>query len=66
MPRKQRFKPSRKPKPTPQTEEAMNGATPQSAQVHNDNVDPRTMSGPRESVRDDDSLVEPDPDQQSR
>jgi hypothetical protein len=62
MPRKQRFKPSRKPKPIPQSEEAMTGATPNSAQAHNDNAPARPMSG----TRDDDSSVEPDPDQQSR
>ncbi|HET9622162.1 MAG TPA: hypothetical protein VFP84_12400 [Kofleriaceae bacterium] len=63
MPRKQRFKPSRKPKPIPQNEEAMNGATPQ---AHNDNAASRPMSDAASDKRDDESLVEPDPDQQSR
>jgi hypothetical protein len=66
MPRKQRFKPSRKPKPIPQNEEAMNGATPNNAQAHNDNVASRPMSDAMNDKRDHDSLVEPDPDQQSR
>lgn len=39
MPRKQRFKPSRKPKPNPPSEDAMNGNEP-STRVHNDNVEP--------------------------
>jgi hypothetical protein len=60
MPRKQRFKPSRKPKPIPQTEA---GSIPQSSGLaHNDNAESRNQT----SSRNDDSSVEPDPDQQSR
>jgi hypothetical protein len=59
MPRKQRFKPSRKPKPIPQSEEPMNQ---NSAQAHNDSATARPMA----DTRDDNSTVEPDPDQQSR
>jgi hypothetical protein len=62
MPRKQRFKPSRKPKPIPQSEDAMNGRLPSSAPANDDNVESRTSS----PERDQDSTVEPDPDQQSR
>jgi hypothetical protein len=62
MPRKQRFKPSRKPKPIPHSEEAMNGNSSNQAHVHNDNVASRPMS----DARDDDSSVEPDPDRQPR
>jgi hypothetical protein len=62
MPRKQRFKPSRKPKPIPQSEAAAIGhdtRNPSShSGVHNDNVE---SSG---SVRrsDDDSPLMPEPD----
>ena len=62
MPRKQRFKPSRKPKPIQPNEEPMIERAPNSAQVHNDNVDARTST----SSNEDKSTVEPDPDQQSR
>jgi hypothetical protein len=62
MPRKQRFKPSRKPKPIPHSEEAMTGAPPNRPQAHNDNATARPMA----DTHDDDSTVEPDPDQQSR
>ena len=41
MPRKQRFKPSRKPKPNPQTEEAMIGHPVNHASAGNDNVEGR-------------------------
>jgi hypothetical protein len=58
MPRKQRFKPSRKPKPTPPNDEAQNPRQSSSARPHNDNVDARE-SPPK---RDDDSQVEPDLD----
>ena len=46
MPRKQRFKPSRKPKPTPQTEDAMIGRDVSAAPVERD--DPREMSSSRD------------------
>jgi len=62
MPRKQRFKPSRKPKPIPQAEEPMIERAPNSAQVHNDNVDARAATSSSEAS----STVEPDPDRQSR
>ncbi len=60
MPRKQRFKPSRKPKPITQAEEPMIERAPSSAQAGNENVDARTSSN------DDRSAVEPDSAQQSR
>jgi len=41
MPRKQRFKPSRKPKPTPQTEDSTLERQSSGAPAHNDNVDIR-------------------------
>jgi hypothetical protein len=53
MPRKQRFKPSRKPKPSPQTETAPIGHA-----VHNDNVSP-SEAPPRGR---DGSSQEPDTD----
>jgi hypothetical protein len=65
MPRKQRFKPSRKPKSTPQTEEAAPGRTSNGVQVHNDNVDARSPSPARDDgSTDDDSPTEAE--QQSR
>jgi hypothetical protein len=62
MPRKQRFKPSRKPKPTPPNEDALNGRSTSSARPHNDNVDTRESP----PARDDGSTAEPDRDQGSR
>jgi hypothetical protein len=56
MPRKQRFKPSRKPKPTPPSEEALNGRQTNSARPHNDNVDARESP----PAHDKDEMVEPD------
>jgi hypothetical protein len=61
MPRKQRFKPSRKPKPIQQTEDAVIGRQPSHAPANNDNVGMRDMP----PSRDDDSL-EPSTDQGSR
>jgi hypothetical protein len=61
MPRKQRFKPSRKPKPTLPNENALNGRQTNSTRPHNDNVDARDSP----LARDDDSLVEPELDQRS-
>jgi hypothetical protein len=57
MPRKQRFKPSRKPKPSPQNEAATIGRV-----AHNDNVE---ASGGQTRLHDDDSQ-EPQTDPQSR
>lgn len=67
MPRKQRFKPSRKPKPIPQNEDALIGRQPSSAPSNNENADNENI-GVRDTppVRDGDSLVEPDHGQQSR
>ena len=62
MPRKQRFKPSRKPKPTPPSDDAQNGRQTNSARPHNDNVDARDVP----VARDLESLTEPDIDQRSR
>jgi hypothetical protein len=62
MPRKQRFKPSRKPKPTPPTEEALNSHQTSSARPHNDNVDARESPPPRDQAERDEE-VEPDFDQ---
>jgi hypothetical protein len=61
MPRKQRFKPSRKPKPTPPTEDALNGRQTNNARAHNDNVDARESP----PARDEGSMVEPDLGQRS-
>jgi hypothetical protein len=58
MPRKQRFKPSRKPKPSPPNEDALNGRQTTSAGSRNDNVDAHPKT-------DDDSPIEPDLDHQS-
>jgi hypothetical protein len=68
MPRKQRFKPSRKPKPIPQNEDALIGRQPSSAPSGNDNRADNENIGVRDTpdVRGDDSLVEPDSGQQSR
>jgi hypothetical protein len=57
MPRKQRFKPSRKPKPSPQNEAATIGHA-----AHNDNVE---ATGGASRIRDDDSQ-EPQTEPQSR
>ncbi|TMQ04724.1 MAG: hypothetical protein E6J90_50755 [Deltaproteobacteria bacterium] len=56
MPRKQRFKPSRKPKPSPQTEAVTIGRI-----VNNDNVEATESA----RLHDDDSQ-EPQSDQSSR
>jgi len=58
MPRKQRFKPSRKPKPTPPNEDALHGRQSNSARPDHDNVE----SPP---PRDGDSMTEPDLDHRS-
>lgn len=62
MPRKQRFKPSRKPKPVAQNEEPMIERAPSSAQAQNDSIGSRTSA----SSNDNRSAGEPDPTQQSR
>jgi hypothetical protein len=48
MPRKQRFKPSRKPKPIPPTEDAMIGRDVSAAPADRDEASPREMSGARD------------------
>jgi hypothetical protein len=68
MPRKQRFKPSRKPKPSPQSEAATIGNDARNSTSHNpgadnDNVD---VTGGPSRPDDDDSLQEPDNDATSR
>jgi hypothetical protein len=67
MPRKQRFKPSRKPKPSPQSEAPAIGhdarATGQGATAHNDNVN---ATGGPSVMRDETSSQEPDADSPSR
>ncbi|HET7501029.1 MAG TPA: hypothetical protein VFK02_08505 [Kofleriaceae bacterium] len=63
MPRKQRFKPSRKPKPITPNEDAVNVRTTSSAQPHNDNATARDAPP---CIRDDDSMIEPPSDQPSR
>ena len=60
MPRKQRFKPSRKPKPAP-NEEPMN-RQPNGATAHNDNAAAREEPQGREP----DPSIEPDTDSPSR
>jgi len=62
MPRKQRFKPSRKPKPIPQNEEPMTVRQPSSAQAHGDSPDLPSESSPGN----DSSAHEPDTDDRSR
>jgi hypothetical protein len=62
MPRKQRFKPSRKPKPSPQTEEAMIGH-PVS---NNSSDDARTTPPGRDEAFDEGSPTETESDQRSR
>lgn len=68
MPRKQRFKPSRKPKPIPQNEDALIGRQPSSAPSNDANNADNDNLGVRDTPpgRDDDSLIEPDNGQQSR
>lgn len=63
MPRKQRFKPSRKPKPSPQTEEAMIGHP-----VNNNSSDSArtTPPGRDDDTLDDGSPTESESDQRSR
>jgi hypothetical protein len=66
MPRKQRFKPSRKPKPTPQNEDALTVRQPDGASAHNsptEDADARDVPQARDSEA---SLNEPDTDQGSR
>lgn len=62
MPRKQRFKPSRKPKPTLQNEDALNVRQSSHGRPRNDNVDDNVDS---RAPRDEDSLVEPELDPRS-
>jgi hypothetical protein len=61
MPRKQRFKPSRKPKPTPPNEDALNVRQPNSGRPHNDNGDARDSP----PAGDEGSTGEPELDQRS-
>ncbi len=62
MPRKQRFKPSRKPKPSPPNEDAMMGRPTGNEVVHNDNV-PEHDAPPSRS---EDSTAELEPDDRLR
>jgi hypothetical protein len=62
MPRKQRFKPSRKPKPIPQNEEPMTVRQPSSAQEHGD----QSGSSMSSDMGRDPSAVEPHTDDRSR
>jgi hypothetical protein len=63
MPRKQRFKPSRKPKPSPQAEEAMIGHPVSNPSSDNE----RTETPDREGAsRDDSSPTDSESDQRSR
>jgi hypothetical protein len=62
MPRKQRFKPSRKPKPNPPNEDAMIGHQANGASAHNDNIDMREMP----QVRDEDLAIDAESEQRSR
>jgi len=65
MPRKQRFKPSRKPKPIPQSEDAMTVKHPDGAPAHTSPTeDADARDAPQTRV--DPSLDEPDTDQGSR
>jgi hypothetical protein len=63
MPRKQRFKPSRKPKPIPQSEAAAIGHDARDASshggAHNDNVE--SSGSVRRSDEDSPLMPEPDP-----
>jgi hypothetical protein len=61
MPRKQRFKPSRKPKPMPQNEDAV-AREASSAPARGGSMD-LPDSAPNSN---DSSVVEPDPDDRSR
>ncbi|HEY0991084.1 MAG TPA: hypothetical protein VGD80_28725 [Kofleriaceae bacterium] len=47
MPRKQRFKPSRKPKPVPSNEDAMMGRQESNSPPHNDNAPARESLSPQ-------------------
>jgi len=62
MPRKQRFKPSRKPKPIPQNEEPMTVRQPSSASAHGEAPHPPGAASPGEDA----SARAPDPDERSR
>jgi hypothetical protein len=62
MPRKQRFKPSRKPKPIPQSEDSTLERQSSGAPAHNDNVDMRDAPPMRNDV----PMDEPDAEAPSR
>jgi hypothetical protein len=62
MPRKQRFKPSRKPKPNPQAEDAMTGQ-PVSRMTANDNIEDRATPQGRDDARDEDAPTASESDQ---
>jgi hypothetical protein len=62
MPRKQRFKPSRKPKPIPQAEDTATDRVSSNSQARNDNVDSRPSSASRNTG----TASEPDTEPPSR
>jgi hypothetical protein len=64
MPRKQRFKPSRKPKPIPQSEAAAIGHDARDMSSHNiQHSEPHVETGGSGRKSDDDSSPAPEPDQ---
>ena len=63
MPRKQRFKPSRKPKPIPQSEAAALGHDARSASSHGSAYNENVEAGGSIRRTEDDSAREPDTDQ---
>jgi hypothetical protein len=66
MPRKQRFKPSRKPKPSPQTEETMIGHPVSSTASDADRVEASTSRDAGRDDGDDRAPTETETDQRSR
>jgi hypothetical protein len=70
MPRKQRFKPSRKPKPSPQSEAATIGNDARNPSSHSPGIDVDAdndnVTASPSHPHDDDSLHEPDNDASSR
>ena len=50
MPRKQRFKPSRKPKPTPPNEDALNGRQANNARPTDEGADARKSAPARDEA----------------
>jgi len=66
MPRKQRFKPSRKPKPTPQNEDALTVHQPDGASAHSSPIEDADARDVPQAHDGEASLNEPDTDQGSR